>query len=252
MATELDPRFIVDLKGRPFPTWAGVLDAATKAGLKTLNTNILQIPSSENGNVAIVEAIATFEDGRHFSDIGDACPANVKPHLATALLRIASTRAKGRVLRDAMNVGEALLEEIGDDDAPHAPRTASRGESGGDARVCTHTGCATVLTPAQCELSMRKHQKVLCPSHQSAAQPPASAPGPVVQTPRGPVDETTGEVLSAGRREELQDKWIIMMAEGQKRGVKVPPFPSGQPEAEIVRLAKEWTNQIKLAERPAV
>jgi hypothetical protein len=67
----IDPQFIVSLKGRSYPVWAGVLDAATKAGLRSLTTRVVQIPSSENGHLAVVMARAEFEDGRVFEDVGD-------------------------------------------------------------------------------------------------------------------------------------------------------------------------------------
>ncbi len=110
----IDPRFIVTLKNRDYPIFAGVLDAATKAGLRSLRTTVLQIPSSENGHLAVVMARAEFEDGRVFEDVGDCSPASTSPQLAAASLRLASTRAKGRVLRDSINVGQTLLEELPD------------------------------------------------------------------------------------------------------------------------------------------
>jgi hypothetical protein len=110
----IDPRFIVTLRNRDFPLYAGVLDAATKAGLRSLRTTVLQIPSSENGHLAVVMARAEFDDGRVFEDVGDCSPASTSPQLAAASLRLASTRAKGRVLRDSINVGQTLLEELPD------------------------------------------------------------------------------------------------------------------------------------------
>src|SRR5207248_2733402 len=100
---------VVTLKGRDYPLYAGALDSATKAGLKSLTTRIVQIPSPENGNMAVVMARAEFEDGRVFEDVGDCSPASTSPQLAAASLRLASTRAKGRVLRDAVNVAQTLL-----------------------------------------------------------------------------------------------------------------------------------------------
>jgi hypothetical protein len=110
----ISKEFIVSLRGREYPLFAGVLDAATKAGLRSLRTTVLQIPSSENGHLAVVMARAEFEDGRVFEDVGDCSPASTSPQLAAASLRLASTRAKGRVLRDSINVGQTLLEELPD------------------------------------------------------------------------------------------------------------------------------------------
>jgi hypothetical protein len=116
----ISKEFVVSLKGKEYPLFAGVLDAATKAGLRSLRTTVLQVPAPDNGNMAVVMARAEFEDGRVFEDVGDCSPANTSPQLASASLRLASTRAKGRVLRDAINVGQTMFEELPDldDDTP--------------------------------------------------------------------------------------------------------------------------------------
>ena len=123
----IDPKFIVTLRNRDYPLFAGVLDAATKAGLRSLRTTVVQIPSSENGHLAVVMARAEFEDGRIFEDVGDCSPASTSPQLAAASLRLASTRAKGRVLRDSINVGQTLLEELPDLDLEVGHEAPSRG-----------------------------------------------------------------------------------------------------------------------------
>jgi hypothetical protein len=123
----ISKEFVVSLKGKEYPLFAGVLDAATKAGLRSLRTTVLQVPAPDNGNMAVVMARAEFEDGRAFEDVGDCSPANTSPQLASASLRLASTRAKGRVLRDAINVGQTMFEELPDleDDGPSSGRGAA-------------------------------------------------------------------------------------------------------------------------------
>ena len=110
----IDKQYIVKLKGKDYPLWAGILNDATNKGLKSLSTTVLQIPSDENGWLAVVMATAEFADGRVFTDVGDCSPKSTTPQLAAAALRIASTRAKGRVLRDAVNVGDTMYEELPD------------------------------------------------------------------------------------------------------------------------------------------
>jgi len=185
----IDPRFVVNLKGRQYPTWPGVLDLATRSGLKSLLTDLVQAPSDENNHVAIVQATACFEDGRSFSDYGDASPRNVARHIQEALIRMASTRAKGRVLRDAMNVGETLLEELpeeGSPDSPEAPArsvpvtqaparpagtAAPRAQAGGNGdKPLACDECGAVLTMGQAQLSERNcNGRRLCLAHQKAA-----------------------------------------------------------------------------------
>jgi hypothetical protein len=166
----IQPQFIINLKGRSYPTWAGVLDAATKAGLRSLTTRVVQIPSAENGGMAIVMARAEFEDGRVFEDVGDASPANCSAQIATAAVRMASTRAKGRCLRDAINVGQTMFEEL-PDQQPAEPETnghAARSEPAtGEIRgACAE--CGLKMTAAQSTYSVKKFERELCTGCQRA------------------------------------------------------------------------------------
>lgn len=120
----IDPKYIKNLKGKSYPMWGGVLDAAIKDGLRRLTTEIVQIPAPENGHLAVVRATAEFEDGRVFTDVGDCGPGNTTPEIAKSSLRMASTRAKGRALRDALNVSETMFEELPPDDTDATPRSA--------------------------------------------------------------------------------------------------------------------------------
>ena len=111
----LDKRFIVDLKGKEFVTYAGLLDLAHQHGLTELKVEIVQIPTPENGMECIVRATAVTESGSIFTDLGDANPHNCNKAVAQHIIRMASTRAKARVLRDLSNIGMTALEELGGD-----------------------------------------------------------------------------------------------------------------------------------------
>jgi hypothetical protein len=112
----MDPKFVVNLSGKDYPLWGGILAEAHERGLQSIETQLVQVPSDENGRVAIVKAMVTMKDGARFEEYGDACPENVnqKVKLHLALIRMASTRAKGRALRDACNIGQTMLEELPD------------------------------------------------------------------------------------------------------------------------------------------
>jgi hypothetical protein len=116
--------FIVERSGKNFVLYAGLLDEAHEQGLKAINTTLVQVPSDDNGRVAIVQATVTTEKGS-FQGLGDAAPDNVARPMVTCLIRMAETRAKARALRDAVNIGVVALEELGednDDDLTEAPR----------------------------------------------------------------------------------------------------------------------------------
>lgn len=133
--------FIVERQGRAFVLYAGLLNMAHENGLKSIHTDLIQIPSEANKNVAICTAVVILErEGveRRYTGIGDAAPNNVAPAMVTCLIRMSETRAKARALRDAVNVGVAAFEELGEDDAHdgapergyHTPiRTQRRQES---------------------------------------------------------------------------------------------------------------------------
>ena len=111
----LDDRFLINLKGKDFVTYAGLLDLAHQQGLARLEVELIQHPNVENGNEAICRAIAESSSGQIFSDWGDASPTNTNKMISAHLIRMASTRAKARALRDLTNIGITALEELGGD-----------------------------------------------------------------------------------------------------------------------------------------
>jgi hypothetical protein len=123
----IDRQFIIERQGRSFVLYAGLLDLAHAQGLKSIRTQLIQVPNESNNQTAIVSAEVTTDRGT-FAGLADASPANVSRAMLTATIRLAETRAKARALRDAVNVGVAAFEEL-DEDAPvveqHRPAPAS-------------------------------------------------------------------------------------------------------------------------------
>jgi hypothetical protein len=121
---------MVERNGRTFVLYAGLLDEAHRQGLKSITTQLIQVPGPDNGYTAICQAVVETSKGV-FSGIGDASPENVPPQMRMHLIRMAETRAKARALRDAVNVGVAALEELAEEaeavEAGPAGRRAGRG-----------------------------------------------------------------------------------------------------------------------------
>jgi predicted amidohydrolase YtcJ len=107
--------YMIERQGKRFVLYAGLLEEAHSRGLRSIETELLQVPGGENGEVAIVRAVVRTEDGK-FTGIGDASPENVNRTIAPHVIRMAETRAKARALRDAINVGVTAFEELGGED----------------------------------------------------------------------------------------------------------------------------------------
>ena len=65
--------------------------------------------------LALARAEALFADGRTYVECADATPGNVGAQVRPHFPSIALTRAKSRVLRDALGVTLVALEELGDE-----------------------------------------------------------------------------------------------------------------------------------------
>jgi hypothetical protein len=116
---------MIERGGRRFVLYAGLLEEAHARGLRSIETELLQVPGVENGEVAIARAVVRTEEGK-FSGIGDASPGNVSKAIVPHIIRMAETRAKARALRDAINVGVAALEELGDEEVVPEPAREAR------------------------------------------------------------------------------------------------------------------------------
>ena len=120
--------------------YAGLLNQAHEEGLLKVCTSILQIPTEENGRLAIVKAEVQTAKGL-FEAVGDACPENVDEFLVPHLIRVAETRAKARALRDAVNVGVVSFEEL---DGVSLDRGSSPGPGASPSRSPRHTRTAPI------------------------------------------------------------------------------------------------------------
>ena len=103
----IDPKFIVLIQNKPFVRFAGLLQRAHKRGLQELKADW----TYNDAELSLATATATFPFGV-FTEGGDATPSNVTKKVATHFRRVALTRAKARVLRDALGVDLVAVEEL--------------------------------------------------------------------------------------------------------------------------------------------
>lgn len=102
---------VVTIQGKPFVRFAGLLQMAHERGLVSLTADW----TYNDAELSLAHAVATFQDGRRFEESGDATPANTNRKVAVHFRRVALTRAKARVLRDALGVDLVAVEELADE-----------------------------------------------------------------------------------------------------------------------------------------
>ncbi|RKD30120.1 hypothetical protein [Thermohalobacter berrensis] len=117
----LKENFVINLQGKSYVTYEGLLDLAHQKKLKSIEVELIQVPTKENNMTAICKATAISENGK-FIDFGDASPQSVNINIEPHLIRMASTRAKARALRDLTNVGMTAIEEINIDEINETPQ----------------------------------------------------------------------------------------------------------------------------------
>jgi hypothetical protein len=135
----IDPRHIINLKGKDFILFAGLLNCGHEAGLLGIETEVVETLSDPKEQSWVVRAIGRFKSGEGdvcWSAYGDASPASSQ--MRGAYLRHAETRAVARMLRMATNVGMTAFEELGPDAEATTTGTGSTGarvrEQGGERR----------------------------------------------------------------------------------------------------------------------
>lgn len=113
------PQFWTKHQGRDFILYAGLLDAAHRkyGGISKIEITPLERPTAENNFTAETFARITFQDGQVFEETGDANSTSVGRMIVPHIRRMANTRAKARALRDAINIGTAAFEELGEPDS---------------------------------------------------------------------------------------------------------------------------------------
>jgi hypothetical protein len=110
LAPVIPQQYIALIQGKPFIKYAGLLALAHERGLIELAAEW----TYNDATLSLAHAVAVFPFGR-FAECGDASPDNVTKKVGAHFRRVALTRAKSRVLRDALNIDMVSLEELGEE-----------------------------------------------------------------------------------------------------------------------------------------
>jgi hypothetical protein len=112
MAT-VNEKFTVQLQGKTFVTFEGLLNLFHENGGQKITTKLIQ------ADPYLFKAMVVGELGT-FTAHGDADEKNVNSMIARHKIRMAETRAIARALRLYCNIGMTSLEEIGGDEKENA------------------------------------------------------------------------------------------------------------------------------------
>lgn len=121
---EFKNKYVVNIKGTPAIKVDGLIGIAHIKGIWKFDVSIIQYPNEANNNTAICKCTIGGYDWDpiqeeiirvEYSDIADASPSNCNKMVAGAFIRMASTRAQGRVLRRYTNVDLVCSDEIYED-----------------------------------------------------------------------------------------------------------------------------------------
>ena len=246
---------MITRQGKQYVLFQGLLDEAHTQGLRGIDTELLQVPDSENGNVAIVKAVCEMEDGRKFSGIGDASPENVGRNIAPHVIRMAETRAKARALRDAVNVGATALEELSEgDDAPPAGAgygRQSRGPDGASARPGARPTPIRGGNARQGQGQDQRQDERQGQRRNAAPEPPAE-PNESAGSPNGQAEEAAPAARKGGsragakaRKSQVDLLRTLAVEWAGDGGVERLEGRVGKPLADLTRAeADEWIDRL--------
>jgi hypothetical protein len=111
LTPEFRQQYVEVVEGRDFIKYDGLMELAHDH-IASIEVELIALPAVTNLNTAVVKATITDTDGRKWSALGDASDTTCAPELAPHKIRIAETRAKGRALRDMLNIGMPMYEEV--------------------------------------------------------------------------------------------------------------------------------------------
>ena len=232
----LDERFVKTVDGKDFVLYAGLLDLAHQKGLLKMKVEPLQYPTKENGYFAICRATALSKFGEIFSDIGDANPANCDAKVAKHLLRMASTRAKARALRDMDDIGMACLEELGDLDEAIGLGIQSEKSLKGTPRRSSKSSCPQASQEAQRDRAKRPGERSEKPPEakkgESEKTQPDQAPSPMSSAQKNAISNLS-------RRRGISNEELTQMAK-ENYGVSLDNLSTVNASA-FIRLLQQST-----------
>lgn len=114
LSQDFRDEFVKNLQGKDFILYGGLITLGHAQGIKSIKTQLIQAPNTDNDGMAIVHATVIDKNGGEWHGIGDADDSNCNKKVASHKIRMAETRAKGRALRDALGIDIVMDSELTD------------------------------------------------------------------------------------------------------------------------------------------
>ena len=144
----VDKKYIVDIKGKKFITYAGLLNEAHKQKIEDMRVTELNV-NWDNQSAYCIVACKIGE--KEFMGVGSGTQENCGSMVKGHFVEMAHTRAKARALRDALNIDMVAVDEL------------KSGSFGKDTEVPNKcSGCDKDISDAEKEFSIKFHNKTLC------------------------------------------------------------------------------------------
>lgn len=100
---------IVNLKGREYVLFSGLLDLAHRNGLQSMKSELIEFSMVEK--YAVIQATVTGSRGT-FTAYSDSTQENTGKMVQSAFIRMCETRAYARALRLYLGIGLTAREEL--------------------------------------------------------------------------------------------------------------------------------------------
>ena len=156
----VDKKYIVDIKGKKFITYAGLLAEAHNKGLRNISVTELNVDWEKKSAfcIAEVELFDTNTQNKFFQGVGSGTPENCSSMVKDHFVEMSQTRAKARALRDALNIDMVAVDELKDMKAE--PKAGTFGKDVKISNKCSQ--CDADVTDKVKDYSIDKYKKVLC------------------------------------------------------------------------------------------
>jgi len=152
----MDKKFVINIKGKEFITYSGLLQEAHEKGPFSMEVQQLSVDWEKKCAYCTVRLFT--KDDIMFEGVGSATQSNCGSMVKEHFVEMAHTRAKARALRDYLNIDKVCADELGDvreeelvKDKKEVPPTPN-----------TCVECGVNVTQKVMDFSLDKFGRVLC------------------------------------------------------------------------------------------